>query len=497
MTDVPQTTARRAGVGVAWLTAAKFYFMATGLLLLLVLPALFKRFAGEQHVALYGDYRTVAGLANWFNMVFIGGTIQAVSKFVSEDERRTWSVKWQTLRIQIVLGGAACAALFLPADLIATHAYNHPGLAIYLRLAAPVVLLYACYAVIIGCMNGLGRFRHQATMDMTFATLKIGLTIALVAAGYAIAGAISAFVLTAAIMLVVSAFVLGRHAPGERVSWSRILAFEWKTLLFAFFLNGLLQVDLQILKAMAPAALGTSSDQAGVYGAAQQIGQIPYVATLSVAFVVFPLISRSVFDKEIERTREYVATTNRYVWIALVGIVLPFVIEPAGILDLVYPVEYTAGAPSFALLCIAYLFFAGMVVNANILTGAGSPGLSASIFATALAMAAGLCLALVPKFGGPGAAASMGIAMLCGFLAFGVVSLKRFGTFLPVRTLLKTLAAAGFLWVAGYVLLPQASSAPAVVLKSALVPVAYAALLVLMREISPSQILAALRSKKR
>ena len=476
-------TARQAGLGVLWLTAAKFYFMGTGLLLLLVLPALFKRFAGAEHVALYGDYRTVAGITNWFNMVFIGGTIQAVAKFVSERESRGLSVKWQTLRIQLVLGGAASLCLLLPADVIAQHFYKDPSLAPYLRIASPVVLLYACYAVIIGCMNGLKRFRHQATMDMMFATLKVGLTIGLVAAGMAIVGAVVAFVATAAVMLVVSWLVLGKLDPGEKVRWQDILGFEWQTLLIAFFLNGLLQVDVQLLKALAPPELGPASDQTGIYAAAQQIGQIPYVAVLSVAFVVFPLVSQSVFAGDHARTRDYVSTTNRFVWVALTGIVLPFALEPEGILGLVYPSEYASGASFFAIQCVAYLFLACMVVNATIVTGSGRPWLSASVFAGALGLAAFLCTVLVPLHGALGAAMAMAVAMLAGLAALALVCLRIFRTFVPVLTLVRSLTAAGLVVAVNELALPETAGKLATVVRCALLMAAYAGLLVASGEI--------------
>ena len=196
------TEAGVAGRGILWLTGAKFYFMLTGVALLLALPSLFKKFYPEGHVQLYGDYRTVIGVINWCNMVLIAGTIQTVAKFVSEKPGRTDSVKWETLKIQTVIGGALAAILLLGAPWLAEGFYQDANLAGLLRLAAPIVLLYSYYAAVIGCINGLKRFKHQALMDIGFATLKVGLTIGLVAAGLAISGAIGAFVIAAAIMLV-------------------------------------------------------------------------------------------------------------------------------------------------------------------------------------------------------------------------------------------------------------------------------------------------------
>lgn len=484
MSDGKSSTAQQAGMGVIWLTLAKFYFMCTGLVLLLILPALFKRFAGEQHVDLYGDYRTVVGLANWFNMVLIGGTIQAVSKFVSEREGRTHSVKWQTIKLQAVIGGGASLALFLGADLVAERFYGHPDLAFYMRLTAPILLLYSFYAVIIGCLNGLKRFRHQAIMDIMFATLKVGLTIALVAAGFAIAGALGGFLITAGTMLVVSIAVLGRHTAQETVSWKRILNFEWKTLLFAFFLNGLMQIDLQFLKAMAPTELGTTSHQTGIYGAALQVGQIPYVATISVAFVIFPLISRATFDEDLETARQYVRTTFRYVLLLLAGIVAPVALESANILQSIYPHEYWEGASIFAILSVGYLFFAGMVVGANLLTGSGRPMTSAGIFGGALALSAGLSAILIPSWGGQGAAFATCGAMFAGFMAFGTACYFKFGTFMPPSTAMRIAIGVAGVYALSHHVLPSTAGVVWLVARLIALFVVYVLLLVVTGELS-------------
>jgi len=445
----PAADARVARSGVLWLTAAKFYFMLTGVALLLALPAFFKKFHPDGHVELYGDYRTVIGLVNWCNMVLIGGTIQAVSKFVSEAPGRTDSVKWQTLRIQTVLGGGLTVMILLGAGVIARGFYGDEALAPYLRLAAPVVLLYAWYAAVIGCMNGLKRFRHQALMDIAFATLKVGLTIGLVAAGLAIAGAVGAFVATAAVMLVVSWLLLGRERGDVHVSWRRILRFEGQTLVYAFLLNGVLQLDVQILKAMAPVRLGDSSLQTGVYAAALQIGQLPYVATLSVAFVVFPLISRSTFTEDRSRTRDYVRTTNRYSLLLLAALATALACNARGVLDLVYPDEYLAGAPILATLAVGYALLAAAVINAGILTASGRPSRAVAIFALTLAASALLNTLLVPSLGGLGAARAATGAMALGFFTAAFFTRRGFGVFVAPLTLLRIAMAAAATWALG------------------------------------------------
>ena len=485
MTPPTTKTASQAGRGVLWLSMAKIYFMGTGFLLVVFLPKLFEKLSGDTTGELYGRYRVVIGLINLLNMILIGGTIQAVSKFISERETRAHSVKWQTLKIQTVVGGSLSLALFFGADAIATHLYQQPSLAFYLRLASPIVLLYSYYAVIIGSLNGLKRFFQQALMDILFASGKVGLTIAFVVAGYAIAGAIGGFLVTAAVMLTVSTLVLGRLGKGEPFPWRAIWRFEWKTLFFAFFLNGLLQVDLQLLMALAPTSLGTPESQAGVYGLALQLGQLPYVATIAVAFVVFPLISRATFEADAARTKQYVSTTNRYVYLFLAGLVVTFASEAAGIMSLpFFPQVYAAGSQMFAILSVGYLFFAMVVVSANIFTGSGSPVTSALLFAGMLALSASLNFVLIPLYGGTGAAIASSIAMAVGCVAAGLLSYHRFRTFLAPLSFLRGLGAVLVVALFAHYLEPEGTGVFWVLLRLTGKFMLYCGVLIVLRELT-------------
>jgi O-antigen/teichoic acid export membrane protein len=485
VTTSSSKTASQAGRGVLWLSMAKIYFMGTGFLLVVFLPKLFEKLSGDTTGELYGRYRVVIGLINLLNMILIGGTIQAVSKFISERETRAHSVKWQTLKIQTVLGGSLSLALFLGADLIATHLYKQPSLAFYLRMAAPIVLLYSYYAVIIGSLNGLKKFFQQALMDILFASGKVGMTIAFVVAGYAISGAIGGFLVTAAIMLTVSTFVLGRLDKGEPFPWQAIWRFEWKTLFFAFFLNGLLQIDLQLLMALAPPTLGSPESQAGVYGLALQLGQLPYVATIAVAFVVFPLISRATFEADASRTRQYVSATNRYVFLFLAGLVATFASEAAGIMSLpFFPQVYASGSQMFAILSVGYLFFAMVVVSANIFTGSGRPITSALLFAGMLSVSALLNALLIPLYGGTGAAIASSIAMFCGSVAAGIISIRRFKTFLSPLSFLRGALAALVVALFAYYLEPGGTGTFWVLLRLASKFVLYCGVLIGLRELT-------------
>ncbi len=255
--------------------------------------------------------------------------------------------------------------------------------------------------------------------------------------------------------LIVAWGLLGKHPPGKTVHWKTLLSFEWKTLLFAFFLNGLLQLDLQLMKGLAPLELGDTSFQAGIYGAMQQIATLPYVATIAVAFVVFPLVSRSTYEMDIHTARTTIQSANRFVLILLGAAVSAMALFPEALILLVYPADYLQGMNMLRWLSVAYLFFSFMVLNANVLTGSGHPAWPMMFFGAALVVSGVANVWLIPLLGGEGAARTALLAMGTGAVGIAWSTFRRFGAVVPlatlVRLILATLVVVGVRWL----ILPQ------------------------------------------
>ena len=118
------STARTVGLGFLFILLAKGYFLVAGLAVQFGLPRLFLRatrmkIAASDHGGLsaermaegwYGDYGVASRTISWITNTMVQGTIQAVSKFVAEDEARAGSVKAAGLKVQAVIGGVLAAA---------------------------------------------------------------------------------------------------------------------------------------------------------------------------------------------------------------------------------------------------------------------------------------------------------------------------------------------------------------------------------------------------
>ena len=465
---------RLVGRGVLWITAAKVYFMVTGLLLITLLPKLIGH-TDDERARLYGTFTVVIGVLNPITMMMITGTIQAVSKFISEDESRFGTVKQQAIRLQTVFGGLAALLFFLASPLVA-GLLGDDSLTPYLRVASVIVFCYAIYAALIGCFNGRRLFFHQAAMDTIFATLKVGLILVLAFLGFGVMGAVSGFAITAVVMLGVAWVFVGGGERSGAITWRDILRFEAWIILFALISNLLMNVDLYLVK-----ALGPGDTEVGIYSVALQVSRLPYIAIISVTFVIFPLISASTYAEDLERTRNYIYATTRYslIMVALLAVTLSAC--ALDVLRLVFSPIFHSGWPVLTLLPLAYLSYSLVMIFSAMISGSGKPSVSVLITSVTLALSLAANAVAVPNFGIVGAAVATTAAMVAGSL-FGAYYLrKRFSAGFPFLTVLRLAAISAVIYACAWAWQPE--SRVLIILKGLVILVIFVALLLLSREV--------------
>ncbi|MDD5309633.1 MAG: polysaccharide biosynthesis C-terminal domain-containing protein [Deltaproteobacteria bacterium] len=451
---------KAAGRGVIYITFAKAWFLITGVALGLVLPRVFKWSAGSEEagMALYGAYGIVFTGVSFINNTLITGTIQAVSKFTSEDESRAGAVRRTGLLVQGGIGVVLGAAYAVLSGVLATYWFKSPGLADLMRLSAGIIVAYACYGVFIGSFNGRRRFNRQAAFDVTFSTLKTVLIILAVMTGLKVLGTVLGFLVTAVLVAVVAG-VASRQPVHGTFPARRFLQFDSLLLLYTFILNLVLMLDLYLLAGIVPrlaaasgldatAAALLNETRAGQYKAVQQLAFIPYQAILAIAFVVFPLISKATFDEDEEKACGYVRQTMRFAAIFVTGFAVVFFALPEQAARLMFPPEYAIIAPALRTLSLGIVAFGLMVVGNTILNGSGHPWRALAVVCAGLAVAVVTVYALVSAAGHGtdslvAAASGSSAGWLVALVVCGVIVRRRFGAFMPLFTALRVAAAAG------------------------------------------------------
>jgi O-antigen/teichoic acid export membrane protein len=373
----PQTSrAVSAGRGLIFITAAKLWFMVAGYVIQFALP----RALGSP--ARYGVWVVVLSVLSPINNVMTTATIQGVSKFTAEVEARRSTVLRAALRLQALLGGGVALALFVLAPMVA--AFEHDAsLTPYLRLATGVVLAYSLYAVFVGAANGRKEFHKQAVLDVTFSTLRCTFVVGAAAVTHSAMASVGGFVAAATTIFVVAFVVVGLGAPAardERFDMTTLARFFGGVAFYLLIVNLLMFTDGLLLKRVVsewaerrallePAVY--ANEQAGFYGAVQNVARIPYQLILAVTFIIFPLVSKSTFDADLERTRGYVRTTMRYSLLVAALLAATLAARPEATMRLFYKPEYVVGARALSPLLLGYVFFSLFNIAGTIINGCG------------------------------------------------------------------------------------------------------------------------------
>jgi stage V sporulation protein B len=485
-------SAQRAGRGILSITGSKLYFLVVGYASQLLLP----RLLGSPEA--FGLFSAALSFVSIVNNVLIGASVQVVSKRVSEAPERASSTLRQALEVQLALGLLLSGALFASAPTLASKVLLDPLLTPLFRLSAAIVLAYALYTAFVGTLNGRQDFLTQARFDMGYTTLRTLGMVGAAALGFGALGVFYGFALASWSVLVLAACVVGLGKRGERApvsSWLRFMAPLW---LYQLCLNLMMQVDVTLLKRTVAAILQadgtdfaraaeTASRYVGFYRAAETFAFVPYQLILAVALVIFPMVSEALSLGDEAAAARYIRTALRFSLLFLLLLAAPMAGAAQGVLRLVYPVAYAQGTGALAVLVMAMVFFALFVLGATIMTGAGKPSLAAAVGLGGVAVLIAGNIGLV-RYVGVGehtlmaAALGTGAGTLVAMVAIGYTVHARFGAFIPTLTALRSIVAGVVAFCVSRALL--GSSAWRTLLALAAGALAYACMLLIMRELT-------------
>lgn len=489
MADVAVT----AGRGVIFIAIAKAYFMIAGYAIQFILPRLLRS------DVLWGQYQLVVRLVSVIDNVIITGTIQGVSKFTSQDDSNAEGVKLAALKVQLFLGGGIASLYVILAPWISGW-QGQPTLANLYRLSAGIMLCYAFYAVFVGSLNGLKRFGRQASLDMGFATMRAVMILGCAAMGWGVGGAISGFVAAAFAILVVSIRLVGLpRKPGPFPS-RQLWGYLPPVLLYTLSLNLIMSVDLILMPRFVGEISGIAdpvlreklaSAFSGYYGTAQLLAFIPYQAILAVAFVVFPLISKSTFENDLATTQAYVRQTLRLSLAFVAGVAVVFIANPPEVINVVFKDQFRIGGPALRVLAGGMVCFSMFAIINTILNSAGRTIQALAVGAVTLGLTAGANALLVPRASSPTAALITAACASSGSMAVGVLLAtgllyRNFKAAFPLKSLLRTLVAMAVAAGVGR-LIPEVSKLVTVG-ECLVVFGTYFAVLVLLREFGPEDL---------
>ncbi|HTJ45601.1 MAG TPA: oligosaccharide flippase family protein [Kofleriaceae bacterium] len=525
MAEEAPKAAAGAGRGVLYIAFAKFYFMLSGLILQVRLPALLSR-------AVFGAYGTVASVVSPLNNVMVTGSIQAVSRFTAQKPETARAIERAGLRMHLFVG-LPIAILFIAAAPVVAWFFHDPSKVGPLMLSGCIVGGYAFYAILVGTANGNRQFHKQAGLDITFSTMRVGAMLTLAMLGLGVIGVFAGWVAAVGAILVIATFWVGtpgKIAKADEHPVKPMLGYFLRVAIYLSLFNVLMFVDTWLLKRLTSewydghaAVLGGALDrmpwarqvsgfhydsaqladvQVAYYTAVQTLARLSYQAIIAATFVVFPLVSRSTFDADHDTTRRYIHVTMRYSLMFSTAIAVVMAANPEPLLRIVYPGDYAVlGAPALAALALGNVAFSVFAISGTILNGAGHTREAIITAAFTLVLAVVGNVIVIPRLDPGqdvllGAAIVTGSAMLVGACATGWALHRTLGAFVPIlsvaRVALATLAAIG----AGRVI-PFETPLMSLV-EAAMVGVVFLAVLIVTGELGKKDLsaIAAVRKKR-
>jgi stage V sporulation protein B len=284
--------------------------------------------------------------------------------------------------------------------------------------------------------------------------------------------------------------------------------------LYQSCVNVIMQADVTLLKRSVAVLLQadgmalteaaeSASRYVAFYRAAQTFAFVPYQLLMPVPLVLFPMIARAISVGDEAGAAHYVRTAMRFSLLSLLLVAAPIAGAANGVMGLVFPDAYTAGAPALAILVLAMVCFAMFVGAATIMTGAGRPGLAAGVGSVASVVVVAANLGFV-KLVGVGdrtvVAAALGTALgtvvALGLVAYAVHA--RFKTFIAPLSVMRALLGAAAAYAVAHAL--GQSGKLQTLLAGVLGAVTYVVVLLLSRELTRSDLDAVLsiaRSKRK
>jgi stage V sporulation protein B len=439
-----------AGRGLVYVTLAKLWFMVGGYAIAFGLPHLLDQ-------ARFGEWAVILSWVSPLNNVMVQATIQGVAKFSAGGADSVEGAKRAALWIQLVVG-LPLAILFLAGAPIIAGFEHDPGLAPGLRIASTVIFAYSLYAVFVGAANGAREWNKQAGLDASYTTLRAGFVIAGAVVFHSVVGAVGGMAVAALAILLASVAVVGLRKVEKRSDRGQMAVFMGGLAAYLLIQNLLMFIDGWLLKRMvaeaaeragALNAATIASEQSAIYsGAVQTFARMPFQLMLAVTFVIFPLVSRSTFAEDREKTKEYVTRAIRYSLLAVAAMATGIAARPEALLAL-FGAKYLSGATALALLAFGYVAFSLFGIAGSIINAAGRTLPTIAIGAvTTLADAAGNWAALRwATTGGHdplvAAAAATAIAMGIGLVLTLVYLQRTFGASVPPLSVARAAVATG------------------------------------------------------
>ncbi len=431
-----KTAAQNFASGTFWVFLAEALMFPTGL----VTAGILTRNLGQDG---YGLLTLVAVLVSWVEWTITSIFARTAVKFVSDED--DWQpVSSAIAQLHFLIGAAATLVLWVFAAPIA-NLLDIPNFVGYLRLFSldiPIFCLAYAHRQIL-----VGRELFQVRAVASGVRWLVRLAIIAVLVGYAnwsIEGAILGSLGASVAELVIARWFV--HPPLFRRSGyasQRLFGYALPLFVFATSLRLFDKLDLFMLK-----ILGGTVEQAGVYGAAQNLAFVPGIFALSFSPLLLSTLNSTLRREDLASAKQMSFNSVR-----MVVAMLPFSALAAAaaipIVRVVYGEAFSVAGPVLAVLIFGAMGLMMISVVTAVLTAAERPNLTAVLVAPMLPISAVGYALFVPNYGAMGAcwvnAGTSGLGAIACLVALNRI----WQVSVPVGTFVRSAIASGVIYLLG------------------------------------------------
>lgn len=403
MTSPPSHLGRHMLDGTVRIFLAEALFPLTGLVTAIFLT---RRLGPEG----YGLLTLAATLIVWVEGSITALFARATYKLVAEAE--DWRPIGATiLQWYLAIGCGMTLLLWVCAAPLA-RLFDEPALVSYLWLFALDIPLFSLAQAHRNILVGVGRFRQRALTSVGRWVARLLFIIVFVELGFSVHGAILGSIGASLVEFSIGRWyirpALFRRSPVPiRQLWSDT---------GPLFLSALSLALYHKLDLVAVKMLGGTAEQAGLYGAAQNLTIAPGIFALSFAPLLLSTLSRMLRTED-RRSAQGIGRDAMRVVIGL----FPFAGMTAGaapeVVSAIFGPAFLPAAPLLAVLIFGALALVMISVTTAILIAAGKPGWTFAITGPMVPLALIGHLLLVPWLGAIGASLVTTVIASLGALA--------------------------------------------------------------------------------
>lgn len=379
----------------------------------------------------YGLFTITSILIIWVSILIAGIFAQATVNFVGKSG--DWRpVATTSLQLNFAAGLTMALLIWLLAEPISII-FHEPKIAQYLRLFSPQPIITSLVSVHRNTLIGTGRFRERAIAGSVHWPIKLMLIVILVGLGLSVTGAILAYMGATLVELAIYRYYIQPSIYCRKpFPAKKLLRLAGPLFLFALCMRMIHRVDLFIVK-----ALGQTPEEAGFFGAAQNLAIVPGLLALSFSPLLLATLVR--MTKEGLSREAHDLTRNS---IRLVVAMIPFAGMAAGatyeIVVFVFGPEFVAAGSFFSWLIFSKVGFVLTSVCAVMMISAEKIMWTLYLGIPMLLITIVGLVAVVPDYGGEGAAMTTAVVTLMGTIFALLIANHLWRGSLPFTTIARS-----------------------------------------------------------